>query len=325
MLCDRDRSLPQSDADIGSNKCWCCGEQTQLIQHCPKREKGCEWIGYGHGWQQHNAECEFADVECTKCSWRGERRGLSAHDSKECPRRLYRCNYCHDQVPYEEVRTRHLPKCRDYPEPMKEKDQEFDSVLERVRNLEERTDDRHQKVVVEGKLDELQKKLRHLELDMLKKLSEISKGHIEKVSKKVDQQTDKLQKQADDIHRKHADMEQDIRKLRDDIQDIEKKMKELRDDMQRQLVDVKQEMQELREDTLKRLVDMEQKMQKKLRGFEDDMETRFREINFRQARLVKVDFEPYGRSPPLAEYSALLTDEWNTHVADEAFQLAKTN
>ena len=82
---------------------------------------------------------------------------------------------------------------------MKEKDQEFDSVLERLRKLEERIDDKQQEVVVDGKLDELQKRLRQLELDMLKKLAEISKGQTDKVLKKVDQQTDKLQKQMDDM------------------------------------------------------------------------------------------------------------------------------
>ena len=130
MLCDRDLSLPLSDADIGSNKCWYCGGQTQLIQQCPKREKGCEWIGHLYELEQHKKECEFADVECTKCSWSGQRRGLSVHENKECPRRPYRCTYCRDQVPYEEVRTRHWPNCRDYPEPMKEKDQEFDSLAQ---------------------------------------------------------------------------------------------------------------------------------------------------------------------------------------------------
>ena len=91
---------------------------------CLMHSAGCEWKGKLEDSEQHEMECEYMVVECQHCSEWVQRNGLHTH-AISCRRRLYQCDFCSEKVPYEDIRTLHWPICKKYPEPMKERDQEF--------------------------------------------------------------------------------------------------------------------------------------------------------------------------------------------------------
>ena len=92
------------------------------------RKSGCDWTGELGELDRHlnlNPElgrqligCDFADVACTHCCERFQRRHVHAHQTDSCPQRPFSCDYCDDYISaYEDVVSNHWSVCRCYPVP----------------------------------------------------------------------------------------------------------------------------------------------------------------------------------------------------------------
>ena len=95
---------------------------------CSKKEKGCDWRGKLGEYEQHlNRDpspesqltgCQFVGVKCmhAECGKWFERRHISTHQTEQCIKRPYSCQYCKDyDSTFVEVTEVHYTDCGDYP------------------------------------------------------------------------------------------------------------------------------------------------------------------------------------------------------------------
>ena len=94
---------------------------------CSNKTKGCDWRGKLGEYEQHENQsptpesqltgCQFVEVECKrKCGERFERRHIKSHQSRQCRKRLYSCEYCKDySSTFEDVVEVHYTQCSKYP------------------------------------------------------------------------------------------------------------------------------------------------------------------------------------------------------------------
>ena len=94
---------------------------------CSYRKEGCEWKGKlgkleGHLNRDPSAEnqlngCQFVAVECTyKCGAWFQRLHITTHETRQCKKRPYSCDYCRDyHSTFEDVTEVHYPQCGKYP------------------------------------------------------------------------------------------------------------------------------------------------------------------------------------------------------------------
>ena len=95
---------------------WCCYKKV-----------GCEWKGKLGKYEQHlntttSPEsqvigCQFVEVECMyECGEWFQRQHITTHQTQQCKKRPYSCDYCRDySSTFEEVIKIHYPQCNKYP------------------------------------------------------------------------------------------------------------------------------------------------------------------------------------------------------------------
>ena len=95
---------------------WCCYKKV-----------GCEWRGKLAKYEQHLNKtpspesqvigCQFVEVECMyKCGEWFQRQHITTHQTQQCKKRPYSCDYCRDySSTFEEVIKIHYPQCNKYP------------------------------------------------------------------------------------------------------------------------------------------------------------------------------------------------------------------
>ena len=95
---------------------WCCYKKV-----------GCEWNGKLAKYEQHLNKtpspesqvigCQFVEVECMhECGEWFQRPHITAHQTQQCKKRPYSCDYCQDySSTFEEVIKIHYPQCNKYP------------------------------------------------------------------------------------------------------------------------------------------------------------------------------------------------------------------
>ena len=98
--------------------------------YCCQRGEGCDWVGELGELDRHlNLQpppekllvgCQFSEVDCTYCVQPFQCRYVQAHQSDDCPKRLYECLHCNKyavtfQATYEEVTQNHWPVCPFFP------------------------------------------------------------------------------------------------------------------------------------------------------------------------------------------------------------------
>ena len=95
---------------------------TELKVYCKNKSAGCEWKGELGELDHHlnlgsvKGQCDFVEVECPlKCGQNLHRYNLENHQSKECVKRPFSCQYCDYKSTYEKVVNDHLPKCQRFP------------------------------------------------------------------------------------------------------------------------------------------------------------------------------------------------------------------
>ena len=91
---------------------------------CTNKKEGCEWKGKlskleGHLNRKptHDNQlrgCQFVEVECIQqCGLRFQRRHVTAHETEQCKKRPYSCDYCRDyDSTFEDVTENHWPRCK---------------------------------------------------------------------------------------------------------------------------------------------------------------------------------------------------------------------
>ena len=93
---------------------WCCYKKV-----------GCEWRGKLGKYEQHLNKtpesqvigCQFVEVECMyECGEWVQRQHITTHQTQQCKKRPYSCDYCRDySSTFEEVIKIHYPQCNKYP------------------------------------------------------------------------------------------------------------------------------------------------------------------------------------------------------------------
>ena len=95
---------------------------------CSHKTEGCEWSGELSQLEKHLNEspklheqlngCQFTEVECHHCCNLFQRRYVTAHQTEECIRRPFSCDYCSNYgADFEDVTTKHWPVCGFRPVP----------------------------------------------------------------------------------------------------------------------------------------------------------------------------------------------------------------
>ena len=94
---------------------------------CSYRKEGCEWKGKLGKLEEHLNQdpspenqlngCQFVAVECThKCGEWFQRRHITTHETQQCKKRPFSCDYCRDyHSTFEDVVEVHYPQCGKYP------------------------------------------------------------------------------------------------------------------------------------------------------------------------------------------------------------------
>ena len=94
---------------------------------CSYKKVGCEWRGKLGKYEQHLNKtpspesqvigCQFVEVECMyECGEWFQRQHITTHQTQQCKKRPYSCDYCRDySSTFEEVIKIHYPQCNKYP------------------------------------------------------------------------------------------------------------------------------------------------------------------------------------------------------------------
>ena len=94
--------------------------------HCSNKKQGCQWEGelgqldnhlnYNPPEEKRLEGCQYSQIQCLHCSELFLRSNVQVHQSDQCQRRPFSCQYCNDYDSYyEDVTTNHWPVCGCYP------------------------------------------------------------------------------------------------------------------------------------------------------------------------------------------------------------------
>ena len=89
---------------------------------CSHKQDGCKWQGKLGKLENHLDEgnlsgCQFVALECTNsCGEWFQRRHITLHQTEQCMKRPYSCQYCHSfQSTFKDVSQNHYQKCSQNP------------------------------------------------------------------------------------------------------------------------------------------------------------------------------------------------------------------
>ena len=89
-----------------------------LKVRCINHREGCKWVGCLGDEGQHRMKqdgCDYEEIPCAHgCSVTIRRMNQQIH-SVDCLMRPHKCEYCHDEGPYQHITGEHLETCRRYP------------------------------------------------------------------------------------------------------------------------------------------------------------------------------------------------------------------
>ncbi len=100
-----------------------------LKVRCSHQKDGCEWTGELRQLDEHlNTDpqpekqldgCQFVEIDCIyNCRNQLQRRYIQNHQIKDCPKRPFGCEHCHDyKSTYDDVTNNHWPVCGSFPVP----------------------------------------------------------------------------------------------------------------------------------------------------------------------------------------------------------------
>ena len=98
-----------------------------LKVRCSHQKDGCEWTGELRQLDEHlNTDpqpekqldgCQFVEIDCIyNCGDHLQRRYIQNHQIKDCSKRPFGCEHCHDyKSTYDDVTNNHWPVCGSFP------------------------------------------------------------------------------------------------------------------------------------------------------------------------------------------------------------------
>ena len=128
---------------VRRNTCPLCNEEFSFMREqsldralmdfdvfCSAKPQGCQWTGKLRDLEKHLnrsystdnqlSGCQFVEVKCVhpQCRLSLQRQLIAAHQTDQCKKRPFSCNYCQAYVStFEDVTHEHYPKCAKYPVP----------------------------------------------------------------------------------------------------------------------------------------------------------------------------------------------------------------
>ena len=102
---------------------------SSLKVRCSHQKDGCEWTGELRQLDEYlNTDpqpekqldgCQFVEINCIyNCGNHQQRRYIQVHQIKECPKRSFSCEHCHDyKSTYDDVTNNHWPVFGSFPVP----------------------------------------------------------------------------------------------------------------------------------------------------------------------------------------------------------------
>ncbi len=100
-----------------------------LKVRCSHQKDGCEWTGELRQLDEHlNTDpqpekqldgCQFVEIDCIyNCGNKLQRPYIQSHQIKDCPKRPFGCEHCHDyKFTFDDVTNNHWPVCGSFPVP----------------------------------------------------------------------------------------------------------------------------------------------------------------------------------------------------------------
>ena len=99
---------------------------SELDVRCVYQSDGCGWVSKLGALDQHlnvNPDperrlsgCDFIELGCEYCGDLFKRHLIKEHESEQCPKRPFSCDYCRDyESTFEDVANNHWPECKCYP------------------------------------------------------------------------------------------------------------------------------------------------------------------------------------------------------------------
>ena len=83
---------------------------------CFEEPEGCEWVGTIDGVTTHHNECAYKKLSCfLGCGEHILMRDIDNHETNECSKRPYTCEYCGHLETYDVITTQHWSTCNHYP------------------------------------------------------------------------------------------------------------------------------------------------------------------------------------------------------------------
>lgn len=92
---------------------------------CTNKNQGCKWVEELRHLDNHLNICEteerrlegclYTKIKCVHCSKYFQRLNVQDHETVQCTKRPFSCQYCTFESNYEDVTTNHWPQCAYYP------------------------------------------------------------------------------------------------------------------------------------------------------------------------------------------------------------------
>ena len=281
---------------------------------CSYKKVGCEWRGKLRKYEQHLNKtpspesqvigCQFVEVECMyECGEWFQRQHITTHQTQQCKKRPYSCDYCRDySSTSEEVIKIHYPQCNKYPVDCPNKCREYSfERQELATHLKDECPltlvncpfsyagcDVH---IPRKDMSEHMKDLtKHLTLfasvthtimrenqDLRDTMKKMNHDHQDKMKAMQDEMEEKLQATQQDMQGKLQATQQSMKEKLQATQ--QKKLQVTQQDMQEKLQATQQGVQEklqvTQQDVQKKLQATQQDMQEKLQATQRSMQEKF--------------------------------------------------
>ena len=229
---------------------WCCYKKV-----------GCEWKGKLGKYEQHLNKtpspeskvigCQFVEVECMyECGEWFQRQHITTHQTQQCKKRPYSCDYCRDySSTFEEVNKTHYPRCNKYPVDCPNKCREYPFERQELAT--------HLK-------DECPLTLVNCPFYYAGCDVQIPRKDMSEHMKDLTKHLTLLASVTHTIMRENQDLRETMKKMNQDHQD---KMKAMHEEMQEKLIATQEKMQQAIENECKTVIEGVNKFKLAMTGF----------------------------------------------------------
>ncbi|XP_064385188.1 TNF receptor-associated factor 4-like [Halichondria panicea] len=185
-----------------------------LIVRCSHQKDGCEWTGELRQLDEHlNTDsqpekqldgCQFVEIDCIyNCGDQRQRMHIQVHQIKDCPKRPFGCEHCHDyKSTYDDVTNNHWPVCGSFPVPCPNK---CGSTIQR-QNIDSHVADECPLTTINCDFHHVGCAVKLLRQDMPEHLRENLLTHISLLATSHAKQQAEITQQREEITKQQADI-----------------------------------------------------------------------------------------------------------------------